>query len=844
MPGEFREAKPVDIPQVQRVRNRSNEDAMTSGWDVSAEVEGIAVVVTKEQLASIAEIAAALGFVAKQHTQSQEAWDKYHQTYGEQVLNEAAAKLARWVSVKCRHLYVAVVPTESAAVKDWHKGSLAVLRLKLEAVKHAGVYMKRIGVRWECSAVGSQTSSKTDSPVYLDTEGWAAATHGAARSEAQSMAVTTAYIRQISIYDSDPSARPVVQPLISIDRSLVETRGNSELYDIWVCKRDCDAAVNINIGPVSFIANKELADRLAAYRELFDSMPRSSRGASAAQTPIHTDAVAGDIASEIDKLMGELKVSAEDKVPSNIAVCSPLIRTWIQLPTTATVAATVKHGSSRKDEASGHFCVDFIDAVITNVVKGTATSSRAQDDVPDGHMRDPHIQELLESRKNVAGSGIRLECEELRVSVQAMEGSSTLEHIGSVHEPSDRQGAVSVPRPHIEITTVPKPLHAERGSTRRPPAFDAFSSVDDDIRVRMAPESEHMTSIDFERMAVEQSQFIVSCHLPEIEVLLSRTAYKRINAIINEFLVWQAVQSEEQKDAESQGVRFSVLVDMPVMRTEVDTSGEASVAIGHRLQPRIEQRITLLSTRMFITNAMIEAGRMYVSGEANQVRLSSFKDSMEVDVPLSHSFATPSDPMSTPQVSVYMLTTPSITQENEVVLKTAWTTFDYSRDSTCLQDLESFFASTGTSGLVQPPPKPMRLSLNVRNTSLRWHPRQGSLRSAVMSLDSLAVIVGLNLPGPDRDREKLRYYIEGFTVLGQAEGSHSSVPSPVSSDMWVETGRFWRDCGYAVLVHADMVDVGFRAKEEDIEIKIGGQSLVVDACADSIGILPGILQSL
>ncbi|KAJ1958415.1 autophagy- protein 2 [Linderina pennispora] len=839
MPGEFREAKPIEITQVQRVRNRSNEDALASGWDVSVEVDDIAVVVTKEQLAGIADIAEALGLVAKQRSQSQEAWDKYQKAYREQVLDEAAAKLARWVSLKCRHIYMAVVPAESAAVNDWHKGSLAVLRLKLEAVKHIGVYMKRIGTRWESSAVGSQTSSKTDSPVYLDTEFWAERTRGAAQTATSSVAVTTAYVRQLSIYDSDPTARPVVQPLISIDRSLVETKGNSEMYDIWAYKRDCDAVLSINIGPVCFIANKELADRLSAYRGLFDNLPLNSQAASSVQTPVHAGVVAQSIADDIDRLMGELNANVEDKAPSNIAVCSPLIRTWIQLPTTA-----AKHSGSRKDEASGHFCVDFIDAVITNVVKGTATSSRARDDVPDGHMRDPHIQELLESRKNVAGSGIRLECEELRVSVQAMEGSSKLEHIGSVHEPSDKQGSGSIPRPHIEVTTVPRPLHGERGSTRRPPAFDAFSSVDDDIRVRMAPESEHLTSIDFERMAVEQSQFIVSCHLPEIEVQLGRTAYKRINAIINEFLVWQAMQDEEAKESESLGARFSVLVDMPVMRTEVDTSDEASVTIGHGAQPRIEQRITLLSTRMFITNAMIESGRMYVSGEANQVRLSSYKDSMEVDIPLSHSFATPTDPMSTPQVSVYMLTTPSITQETEVVLKTAWTTFEYSRESTCLRDLESFFTSTGTSGLVQPPPKPMRLSLNVRNTSLRWHPNQRSLRSAVISLDSLAVIVGLNLPGPDRDREKLRYYIEGLTVLGQAEGSHTGIPSPVSSDMWVETGRFWRDYGYAVLVHADMIDVGFRTKEEDIEIKLGGQSLVVDACADSIGILPGILQSL
>ncbi|KAJ2810488.1 hypothetical protein FBU31_007980, partial [Coemansia sp. 'formosensis'] len=337
---------------------------------------------------------------------------------------------------------------------------------------------------------------------------------------------------------------------------------------------------------------------------------------------------------------------------------------------------------------------------------------------------------------------------------------------------------------------------------------------------RMAPESELTTSLEFERQAVAQSRLVVSCHLPEAEAALNRATYQRLNAIINEFMLWQSVQEEafgEGEDTTSidadNGLGISVLVDVPLVVATINTSDiHGSVTIPHHHRPgpqqaqRAEsQRARLVNTQLFISNALVEKGRTYVSVESNQARLSSFMGDVEVEAVLSHSFATAEAPIITPQLSLYMLSSPTITRESEIVLKTTWTTFDHHADSACFRDLEAFFSSSGTSGLVQPPPKPMRLSLNVLNSSFHWTPGSDpSICSAAFSLDSLSVIVGINTPAPDRDREELHYYIEGLSVFGKSTDSLIAPPVDISNDAWVSTGRFWRDHGYSVLVHMDM----------------------------------------
>ncbi|KAJ1809053.1 hypothetical protein LPJ56_004599, partial [Coemansia sp. RSA 2599] len=362
-------------------------------------------------------------------------------------------------------------------------------------------------------------------------------------------------------------------------------------------------------------------------------------------------------------------------------------------------------------------------------------------------------------------------------------------------------------------------------------------------------------------------------------ITLAKATYQRLNAIINDFLLWQSIEEENRAASGRPGERFeasvgvsdgraelgvSVLVDMPQMVARIDTTDTLSLGgknlvgipapagkgrqqgLGSRSE---SQQIRLSNTQMFMSNAIIERGRMYVTVESNQVRLSSFVDETEVGAVLSHTFATNESQMLTPQLSLYMLTSPTIAEESEVVLKTSWTTVDYQNDSTCLRDLEAFFSSPGTSGLVQPPPKPMRLSLNVQNSSLTWAPTSDpSISSAALSLDSLAVIVGINTPAPDRDREELHYYVEGLSVFGKSKDTLASAAVDVSSDAWVSTGRFWKDHGYSVLVHMDMVDVASRTKEGDdgplIDLKLYSEALVLDACADSVGSLPLLFQDL
>ncbi|KAJ2725550.1 autophagy- protein 2 [Coemansia sp. Benny D115] len=947
MPGEFREIKatlpaisadntvfdrPVgSYPSGARARNILGEEATTSGWDVSVDIGDLACVLTKSQLATLAAIVDSAAPLLRLRSERQEMKDRYQETFGDKIPDQTAdliPQLAKWISAKCKHIYAAVLPEpHSELLNGWHDGSLAVLRLKLETVKHLALYVKNVGAKWESAPVLGTKSAPGGLAVHTDTEFWAAMARentaggnggmGGSSIQDKNECVTTvsAYLQNISLYDNDPECYPVVRQLITVDRTLdvpqashlqnprqheqhpSRAERNSKKYDIWLCVSESDLVLTINIAPIIVALNKELADRLSIYQQLLASIapsrsPERTQGANIqAADRFATSSAFGreNVADSIENLMNNLKLKSEHKMPSNLAVCSPLIRTWITLPGTlgsggskGNLAGSQIRSRGGKDSgassAPGHFCIDAIDAVITNVVNGTAVSSQTQDEMPDGHMRHPHIQELLESRKSVAGSGIRVECEALHAYVQLMEGSSEIDHVASVHGPrrdlERYHEPVSIPRPHIEITTVTKSGHQtpDRESAeyfgRRPPAFDAFSAVDDNIRVRMAPESELSTSLKFERLAVALSRLVVSCHLPETEITLNKAVYQRLNAVINDFLLWQSIQDEIRSGAsnmdgsidieavseDSADLGVSVFVDMPQMVASINTSDSYSSRTRSHDQQQTHSgeeshRVRLSNTQMFMSNAIIEKGRMYVSVESNQVRLSSFVGESEIGAVVSHSFASPETPIITPQLSLYMLTSPTITEESEIVLKTTWTTVDYQNDSTCLRDLEAFFSSQGTSGLVQPPPKPMRLSLNVQNSSLTWTPAcDPSICSAALSLDSLAVIVGINSPIPERDREELHYYVEGLSVFGKSTDSLATASVDVSSDAWVSTGRFWKDHGYSVLVHMDMVDVASRTKEgEDgplVDLRLYSEALVLDACADSVGTLPLILQSL
>ncbi|KAJ2351083.1 hypothetical protein GGF43_004133, partial [Coemansia sp. RSA 2618] len=942
MPGAFREVKPVDsqLPESPthqqpgaRVRNNVGEEPTTSGWDVSVGMGDIACVLTKEQLARILSVVRLAAPLIKQGLERQAILDQYQDRFGSSAaapVIEFFPQLARWISVGCRHIYVAVVPEPGDTLDAWHEGSLAVLRLKLEAVKHLAMYLKGFGTKWEITPSTGTMSAPSESVGFMETDFWAAMTREAtSRTDAprpapgalapgRSSATISASLQSFNIYDSSPENHPVVLPLLSVDRTLDtddldQHKRNAQgrqpgvgaaKYDIWVHASESDPVLTINVAPIVLVLNKELADRLSVYQGLISSIvPAEAEGTPSDQTAAGTaqfddTGAVRDVAESIEQLMGNLRLEVEQKMPSNVAVCSPLIRTWIRLPGTAgsseldsSRSSAQARSRSKEQPAPGHFCIDAVDAVITNVVSGTATSSQSPNNVPEGHMRHPHIQELLGSRKSVGGSGVRIECEALHAYVQAVEGGSHIEHIGSMHEPSrtwrTAVETVSIPRPHIEITTVAKNDSSQNQghSWYRPPAFDAFSAVNDNIRVRMAPETELSTSLEFERQAVASSRVVISCHLPESDISLSRATYQRLNAVINDFLLWQAIQEEAKAaapahEAASQGqgldstrdLGISVLVDVPLMTARICGNepqvGEGGMAASINIPPRksqtqpnmsnsfsgigrqpgsISQRFRLDNTQLFLSNAIIEKGRMYVSAESNQVRLSSFVDDFETEVVLSHTFATSDAPMITPQLSLFLLTSPTIAEESEVVLKTTWTTFDYHSDSVCFREMEAFFSPAGTSGMVQPPPKPMRLSLNVQNSSFRWVPTtEPSMNSAAVSVDSLSVILGINSPMPKRDNEELQYYVEGLSVFGRSADSQAVFPVDVSSDAWISTGRFWKDHGYAALVHMGMVDVTSKSKDgEDgpvVDLRLYSEALIVDVCADSVSTLPQLAQ--
>ncbi|KAJ1838402.1 hypothetical protein LPJ57_011143, partial [Coemansia sp. RSA 486] len=364
----------------------------------------------------------------------QEMRDLYQEKFGEHVPDMAAEvlpQLAKWVSAKIKHVFVAVVPQHTEVLDGWEDSSLAVLRLKLEKIKHLAVYLKSVGARWESTpAVGIQSTPNDPSSNATDTEFWAAMTRdavargpafytedtpsGAAREAAvgvdtddssKDITTVTAFIQSVGIYDNDPTLHPVVRSLVSVDRSMdafgdylpsrdkeKHSQGyqqttasrraarNSEKYDVWMYASKTDSVLTVNVGPISTVLNKELVDRLSVYHGLVDDiLPATAQSSVGADVTFSSHFAAmsdhahdRDVADSIENLMRNLKISAEQKMPSKVAVCSPLIRTWILLPGTIGGGSVSEGGGTGSQTRSwsgkdslltpGHFCIDAVDA--------------------------------------------------------------------------------------------------------------------------------------------------------------------------------------------------------------------------------------------------------------------------------------------------------------------------------------------------------------------------------------------------------------------------------------------------------------------------------------------------
>ncbi|KAJ2902571.1 hypothetical protein GGI21_004537, partial [Coemansia aciculifera] len=287
MPGEFREAKLAPPPTTNmlaepssagsRVRNNSGEEPTTSGWDVSLDLGDLACVLTERQLASVAAIAQVAAPLFSLKAEHMKARNQYQYRFGErQPLSPGDVllpQLARWISVKCKHVFVAVVPQSSDLLDGWQDGSLAILRLKLETTKHLALYLKGIGAKWESSPRSGTKSAPGGSMAYMGTEGWADIARESAmhtrdelRADTGTTARTgctttiTAYLQKFNLYDNDPSVHPVVRPLATVDRSLVDAEQQHEQsshdrgfgkYDIWLRTTDADDALTVNVGPIA-----------------------------------------------------------------------------------------------------------------------------------------------------------------------------------------------------------------------------------------------------------------------------------------------------------------------------------------------------------------------------------------------------------------------------------------------------------------------------------------------------------------------------------------------------------------------------------------------------------------
>ena len=193
---------------------------------------------------------------------------------------------------------------------------------------------------------------------------------------------------------------------------------------------------------------------------------------------------------------------------------------------------------------------------------------------------------------------------------------------------------------------------------------------------------------EFEQHCIRHAQVMLSCHLPEINVLLSKTSYHRIQQIMNDFFLWQAHQACDTaepfgKEMESAGSPLLTAVLVDITQILVTISHDSNPSPGSDA-PDIcanEHIFSFNESRIFITNAGTSKGRTYFSFEAEKAQLQHpAADGHDIETVFSSTLALDhivSPPSHTASLSLpFTFYLRLLCQEmSDMAIQLSWTTF-------------------------------------------------------------------------------------------------------------------------------------------------------------------------
>ncbi|KAJ1680026.1 autophagy- protein 2 [Spiromyces aspiralis] len=381
---------------------------------------------------------------------------------------------------------------------------------------------------------------------------------------------------------------------------------------------------------------------------------------------------------------------------------------------------------------------------------------------------------------------------------------------------------------------------------------------------------------EFEQNCIGRARLMLSCHFPKIDVRLSRNSMRRVRQMLDEFFMWQANQSSDDLspatdtkplDSGSPALRIAVLLDISSALINVSERDD-----GPDVVPDAEQLALLFGdSRVFMSNAGISRGRTFVCFEAGRAELQR-NDLADPELRTIFSSMAKMDPIanftspSIPQVGFYFLSAPSLKDISDAVVQLSWTSFSLKALLRCAKDFGKLleFAVDEQPDLPPPPPRPMRVCLNARDSSIKYSPPEDGLPDTAIAVGTFIQMLHINMPEPEesnrskrRDQEPNRYVFEDISVMAESPNALTSAPDHL--DQWNSVRRFWENRKFVPLLYSDTFDITIRIEgsNEDQEDQNGGggnspfinlvfscEKVVLEICADSRQSLMGIARSI
>ncbi|KAJ1917123.1 autophagy- protein 2 [Mycoemilia scoparia] len=885
MPGEFRDRNSKGPENDQFASDSAlnekgigsivSDEPSANGWDVKIAISECALVINQKYVQALSKVIGDFQEFYKEKAETAQIKTNYRAN-----LYRNISQKGRWsgavdsnlfrqtISMDVESVFVAIIaPNQIPVDQDSHSridywenaSSIADLKSGLDSIKFLYAHLGELKLKTTSKSRALESRSNNRE---LDDD----------ISNVRDSSNIIFIIGSISLREHDPNVDKDIEiELITFDPLLSDGEASPKSTSGYQFHYSVDPkgqSSKVKISPLSMSLDMELIQRISVYGEYF-GMLRKQQEAGEQQDPSQSMSI------------GEATL-AKRVIP--FVVESSLARIWITLPGIQTTGDSNSQiaGEQRDSLPSDtkQLCLDIHRLALTNIVNGTPGSSENSFGFPFEQTRTPRIQDLLGSRDNSFCKGFRIEYDVADLYLQVLHPKEKLIRIATICEQTGSPSCDEVPKafimkPHLEITTTPnngrkissrENVRGEEespGNTHmpkleigtRPPAFDVFDYIDDDARIRRTYEMDATLATEFEQNSICKSNLMLSCHFPEVVVQITKQSFNRAQYILNQLFLWQAAQpndSESSSKQDSNGNNASLFASILVDISQITVTLSNEELSGALYQCN-EHVLSLNDSRLFITNSGVDKGWAYISFEAEEAQLQNpwvagdYVPGTVFSSTLNNFSAEDSRPSNTPQVSVHFLSAPTLQDVSDMVVQLAWTTFDLENASKWAKAMSKFFTSSAESDLLpSPPPKQLKICVNMRNTSAVYRPSKPSLPETALVIDTFLFMTKINVPDEEK-ADPLRYSFEQISVMGRGIQANSSLNS--ARMHWDTTTRkFWESKGFVSLLHTDILDITTSIYESEnglsLDLHLNCEKSAVDMCADSRETLVQVLQTM